>query len=410
MRFAHMADLHIGGWRDPLLQDISFRAFARACDICIREKVDFILIAGDIFNTSLPSIDSLKGTVKQLKILREHGIPVYIVPGSHDYSPSGKTMLDVIEETGLWKNVVKGDVVGERLRLRFTIDGKTGAKITGLLGKRAALEKGLYSSLDKEHLEQEQGFRIFLFHSGITELKPSSFQHVETLPLSFFPKGFDYYAGGHIHTVSVEDVDGYGKIAYPGPLFPNSFSELEELGEGGFYLYLDGEVRRVPVSMHPVVRCKVDCGNLTPEDTEKKIVDAISALEVTDALVTLRLHGKLASGKASDIDIKGIFTRLYDQGAYVVMKNLSRLESPIFDEIKVEQGSLDEVEDRIIKEHAGQHQLAGYSPDEQRALIRNLMDALHTEKKEGETVGTFEDRLDRGIRAVLGREKGTSPQ
>ena len=97
MRFAHMADLHIGGWRDPLLRDIPLQAFAKACNICIREKVDFILLAGDIFNTSLPSIDSLKGMVKQLKRLREQGIPVYIVPGSHDYSPSGKTMLLNIE-------------------------------------------------------------------------------------------------------------------------------------------------------------------------------------------------------------------------------------------------------------------------------------------------------------------------
>jgi len=45
-----MADCHIGSWRDPKLKDISTEAFNKAVDKCIQEQVDFILIAGDIFN------------------------------------------------------------------------------------------------------------------------------------------------------------------------------------------------------------------------------------------------------------------------------------------------------------------------------------------------------------------------
>ena len=98
MKFAHLADCHIGSWRDPRLKDTSTNAFIKAVDKCINEKVDFILIAGDLFNTSFPRLDNLKTVVGKLKQLNDLDIPVYIVPGSHDYSSSGKTILDVLEE------------------------------------------------------------------------------------------------------------------------------------------------------------------------------------------------------------------------------------------------------------------------------------------------------------------------
>ena len=45
-------------------------------------------------------------------------------------------MLDVLENAGLIQNVAKGEIIDDRLDLKFTIDKKTGAKITGLLGKK----------------------------------------------------------------------------------------------------------------------------------------------------------------------------------------------------------------------------------------------------------------------------------
>ena len=58
MKFAHLADCHIGAWRDPKLRDVSIKAFVKAIDTCIDQHMDFILIAGDLFNTSLPSVAS----------------------------------------------------------------------------------------------------------------------------------------------------------------------------------------------------------------------------------------------------------------------------------------------------------------------------------------------------------------
>ena len=184
----------------------------------------------------MPSIEVLKIAVVKLKELKDNGIGVYLIAGSHDFSPSGKTILDVLEHAGFVINVVKRYEGEEKLRLRFTIDPKSGAKITGLLGKRGTLEKRYYESLDKEYLEKENGFKIFMFHTALSEFKPDDLEHMEAQPLSLLPKHFDYYAGGHVHTVMEKDEPDYGKIVYPGPLFPNNFAELEKLGRGGFFL------------------------------------------------------------------------------------------------------------------------------------------------------------------------------
>ncbi|MCX6711184.1 MAG: DNA repair exonuclease, partial [Candidatus Woesearchaeota archaeon] len=144
MKFAHMADCHIGAWREPKLREANLQAFFRAIDICIKEKVDFILISGDLFNTAFPGIDGLKEVVLKLMELKDAGIPAYVVPGSHDFSPSGKTMLDVLENARLFTNVFRGKVENGLLKLKFTEDRKTGAKITGILGRRGLLEQSYY--------------------------------------------------------------------------------------------------------------------------------------------------------------------------------------------------------------------------------------------------------------------------
>ena len=179
MKFVHMADCHIGGWRDPKLRDISSHAFIKTIDFCIREKVDFVLIAGDLFNTSLPGIERLKIVTEKLKQLHDSGIACYVIPGSHDFSPSGKTMLDVLESAGLFVNVARGKIVHEKLALEFTIDPKTHVKITGMIGKKGGLEKKYYPHLDKEKLESEKGEKIFMFHSSITEMKPKDLKEMD---------------------------------------------------------------------------------------------------------------------------------------------------------------------------------------------------------------------------------------
>ncbi len=401
MKFAHLADCHIGSWRDPKLKDISTIAFQRAADKCIEENVDFVLISGDLFNTSLPRIDNLKDAVSAFKKLKEKDISIYIIPGSHDYSPSGKTMLDVLENAGLFVNVVKGEEIGGKIRLNFTIDKKTGAKITGMLGKRYSLEKEYYKNLILENLEQEDGYKIFMFHSGIDELKPEDMQNIITQPLSLLPKNFSYYAGGHVHIVKEAKIEGYGTIAYPGPLFPNSFSELEKLETGGFYIVENNIPKWHPIQLYNIHKIIIDCSQKSPEQAYDEIVNEIKDKEFINTIVLIRLFGSLSSGKPYDINFKDIFAMLYDKSAYFVMKNTNALTAKEFEEIKIGAKSVEDTEDAIIKEHLGQIKVSNMDIEKEELIIKEMIKALSTEKQEGETNSDFEKRVKEEANKVL---------
>ncbi len=401
MKFAHLADCHIGSWRDPKLKDTSTLTFTKAADKCVKEKVDFILIAGDFFNTSFPRLDNLKTVVAKLKQLKDIEIQVYIVPGSHDYSPSGKTILDVLEEAGLFINVFKGNVEYGKLRLRFTVDKKTGAKITGMLGKKGTLERLYYEKLITENLEKEDGYKIFLFHSGIDELKPKEMENIISQPLSLLPKGFDYYAGGHVHIVDDKQIEGYGRIAYPGPLFPNSFAELEKLERGGFYIVEDNKLRWEPIQIYNVEKLQIDCNHKNPEQIKDEILGHFKNKELNNTIVLIRLAGALESGKPSDINFKEIFEFLYSKSAYFVMKSSHAVLSKEFEEIKTDARNVEDIESFLIKEHLGQVKLENLNLEKEEELIKNLMKLLSTEKQEGETVPDFDKRIKEEVSRIL---------
>lgn len=394
MKFAHIADCHIGSWNDQKLRYLGLNAFVKAVDKCIEEKVDFVLIAGDLFNTSLPAIDSLKRVTSKLKQLKDKDIAVYTIPGSHDFSPSGKTMLDVLEKAGLMINVVKGEIVDEnKLKLNFTVDQKTGAKIVGMLGKKGMLEKRYYESLIRENLEAEQGYKIFMFHSAIDELKPKELEKVATQPLSLLPKGFDYYAAGHVHYIKVFDIDSYGKIVYPGALFPNNFRELEQFSCGGFYIVEDGNIRYEPIKIKNHHAITIDSNEHSPEQLKQKLIDEIKGKEFIDTIVTIRLKGVM-DGKLSDIDWKEIFHILEQKSAYFVMKSTSLLKTKQFEEIKVDsQQSIDELENSLIRQHIGQVKVKAMLPDQEEQLTKQLMHILSIEKQEDERIADYERRV-----------------
>ncbi len=401
MKFAHFADCHICAWRDPKLRDANLDAFSKAVDICLEKKVDFVLIAGDLFNTSLPAIEGLKTVVKRFKELKDSGIPVYGIAGSHDFSPSGKTMIDVLEKAGLFTNVAKGSEVDGRLKLKFTVDPKTGVKIVGLLGKKGGLEKGYYEQLVRDNLENEPGYKVFLFHSLLTELKPKSLEKVDSHPLSLLPKNFDYYAGGHPHIITNANLEGYGVIAYPGPLFPNNFKEIEDLGRGGFYIVTEDSCVWEPVQIYNTHKVIVECSHKTPEQIKSEILEDIKGKEFYNTIVTIRLKGVLESGKVSDIDFKEIFSILYDRGAYFVMKSAYMLKTTEFEEVKIDVDAVEDIEASLIKEHAGQIKVTGLTVEKEIELVKQLVSVFSSEKREGETNDTFHSRIISDVKKVL---------
>ncbi len=404
LKFAHLADTHIGSWRDEKMRVLSVQAFEKAVDMIIQEGVDFVLVSGDFFDTSIPPIDKIKSAVTQLKKLKEQNIPVYMISGSHDHSPSGKTMLDVLEEAGLFTNVVKGTIENNKLRLKITTDTKTSTHIAGMLGKRGTLEKTFYEQLDREWLEQQMqqrtGYKIFMFHSSLEEFKQKDQQAMESMPLSLLPQGFNYYAGGHVHVVFQKDETpaGRGLITYPGPMFPCNFKEIEDLHHGGFYIVTSENNETIatwkPIQLKPTTHITIVCQNKSAEQTEKELREQLATITPANAIITLRIKGSLSIGKLSDIPFNEIIQDLYEKGAYFVMKNTVGITSSVFEEVK--KGpvqSIEQLQDSVIAEHVGQIKVDGLPPDKEKDLTKNLLETLSAEKNEGEKKDDFEKRV-----------------
>jgi exonuclease SbcD len=403
MPFAHLADCHIGAWRDPKMKELAILAFEQAITEIIKKGVDFLLIAGDLFNTSLPPLDQVKRTVTQLQLLKTARIPVYAIAGSHDYSPSGKTMLDVLEEAGLLINVMKGSVSDEgKLQLTFTEDPTTGIKLTGILGRAGSLDTHYYEDLDRTTLENEPGKRIFLFHASITELKPKALEQMDSSPVSMMPKGFDYYAGGHVHIVNEISMEGYSQVVYPGPLFPASFSELEELNHG-FYVIVndDFQIERIPLTIKETKRFLIDAEKQDVESVNAQL-EALKSEEVKERIVLIRAKGELKEGRVSDIRFKELIKHFQETGAYAIMKNTAKLSSKEFEEYTTSHhATSEEVEDRAITEHVGQVPLNNLSPEEEATLTKQLLTTLGGEQHEGEKKYEYEARVTAAAKELM---------
>src|SRR3989344_1941436 len=391
MKFAHLSDVHIGGWREPRLRELNILTFKRVIELCIEENVAFVLISGDLFNTSLPPIDLIKEVSADLEKLKRNDIEVYIIPGSHDFSPSNKTMIDVLENAGLCVNVMKVREDHDKLHLDFTID-KTNIKIAGIYGRRAGLEKEQYKKLDKSNLEKEKGFKIFMFHSLISELKPDFLEMVDSEPLSSLPRNFNYYAGGHPHFILTKKIDGYGTLAYPGATFPNNFSELEKFKHGGFLMVEikddDVDVNYKPIIIKEFESFNINVEDLSPEDAQNKILKTLNK-DVRDKVVTLKIHGILKSGKISDIDFKEISNKLIE--AYVVLKNINKLSTKEIEKYTSESSDVDKIEENIINEYSKNTKFNDFG--DINKLVNNLMHELALEKSEGETNSDFENKI-----------------
>ena len=402
MKFAHLADCHVGGWREPSMRDLNHQAFSQAIDRCLSEKVDFVILAGDLFNTAFPAVDSLALVTRKLKHLHNNNIAVYAIPGSHDFSPAGKTMLDVLEEAGLMVNVARArnDEAG-KLHLDWSIDQKTGVKLTGMLGKKGGLDADYYRALAREELSQTAGHKVFVFHCSLTELKPKELESMDAMPASLLPEGFDYYAGGHVHIVETKSLPERQNIVYPGPTFPNNFAELEKLGSGSFVLVEDWKPRVIKISTKPVILLAIDAEHKSAPEVTAEALAQIRSTVVVDSIVLIRASGCLSSGRPSDVAWQDVLAEATTRGAFVVLRNTTALVSQELEEVKVSQ-SVEDVEKTILEEHAGKIVLKDKLADS--ALANQLMNAFSMEKQDGEKTADFEKRLKNAVDAVLGLE------
>ncbi len=381
-RFAHISDVHLGGWKQPPLQELNFKSFQNAINICIKEKLDFVLIAGDLFDTAYPGIEVLKQTFREFKKLHDANIPCFIIAGSHDYSVSGKTFLDVLEHAGFCKNIHLPEEREDFIYLNPVVQG--GVALYGYPGKKSGLE---IDDLRKVKLHDAPGmYKVFAIHTTIDKAKGTL--PIDSLETEKLPKA-DYYALGHLH-INFE----YENFVYPGPVFPNNFAELEDLQQGSFHIVdtfaKTSTLIKLPSKQVLPVTIEVNDAAIATE----KILHELNKHSLADKIVLLRVRGTLEHGKNSDIKFSQIEEFAKERGAYFLLKNTHDLKTREV-ELEVEVANKENIEEEAIKVYSEDN------PSDLNSLIPKLMEVLNVEKQEGETSERFNQKLIDSAKGVL---------
>ena len=382
MRFAHLGDCHLGGWRQPELMALNLESFHYAIKKCIDEKVDFVLVAGDLFDSAYPPIEIIKEAFQAFRKLKEANIPVFLIAGSHDYSASGKTFLDVLVKAGFCENVFVSEEKDGKIMLQPTIFKNIA--IYGYPGKKSGLE---VQDVERIKLQDALGlFRILMLHTTMRDA-------IGSLPIlavdqSKLPK-VDYTALAHLHIKYNRE----GRV-YCGPTFPNNSEELEELKGGSFYIVNTSsprEPQKYEINLKEVLILNIEITNALT--ATEKILDKLRAQNLKDKIIILKIAGSLEIGKTSDIRFNEIDEFVKSENAYVLLKNVNKLKS-LESETNIEIDS-DNIEEEIITKYQEDNQ------HEFNSLILPLISSLQLDKKEDEKSAVFEERLHSEIGKVI---------
>ncbi len=414
-RFAHIADCHLGANREPELRQLEVEAFKKSIDTCISRGVDFIIISGDIFHSNLPDMWVVNEAVRKMRDAVDKGIPIYVVYGSHDYSPTGTSIIDILDSAGLVKRIGAGEVKDGKLFLKFVEDPKTKAKLTGISARKLGIEKEYYKILNRELLEAETGFKIFVFHTMLSELKPADLAKTDSIPVSYLPVGFNYYAGGHPHKNIVENFKNYPYIVYPGPLFAKDSKDFEEAAKDvkrGFYI-VDFDSQIINIEFIEVKVCdyyfeEYDASGKSPAQIMNDLTERMKKADLTNKIVLLKLSGELASGKTSDIDFTTIRRIIMDQGALHVRINRYALTSKEYASIRVKGGDVHEIEEKIFEENIRSVKVSNpklTSPEGVKMAV-NLLKALRDPPKINESKEDYFNRIRSQALKILGLPEG----
>lgn len=227
--FIHCADLHLGepfshvrlGSKGPWNEQISqatFKAFEKVVDAALENRVDAILISGDVYNSDHHSLAAQMAFGRELYRAAQGGIEVFIVHGNHDPGEAWRADIPLPETV----HVFSSDQV-EGIPLKK--DGETVATVYGISYKTRHTREDMAKNF---HKNPGDGFAIAMLHTDAgVEGSPYAPCTVEELKIS----GMDYWALGHVHTRKTLSTKPY--IVYPGN---TQGLDLTEIGPRGCYL------------------------------------------------------------------------------------------------------------------------------------------------------------------------------
>lgn len=409
IRFAHMSDVHLGAFREKELRELNIRAFEKAVDVCIEKKASFVIIAGDFFDIALPEMGVVNRAVRKMREAQKQGIVFYLVYGSHDYSPTQTSIIDVLCSAGVLVKVAEGEETkGESsgVALKVFKDEKTGVSLAGVSARARGLEEADFQKIDFAPMEKIPHPKVFVFHSAVAEHTPKELLGFGGgVPVASLPKGFDYYASGHVHLPQVicDPALGGKPLVYPGPLFASDYRDLEDLSSrkhGFFFCELNenGEcaVERTELGVCEVDFLQYDASGKNPVVAQQELLDLLNAKDFAGKIVLMKISGALQSGSPKDMDFTAIREKANAKNARVFYINRNALQSKEGERPLSSEADAKSVEEDLFKQSL--NALGARVPAEMKGekglgYSKKLLAALKEEQAAGETKGDFESRV-----------------
>lgn len=246
VRYVHTADIHLGKtYRTPASEaeryEDFFRMLGSIVSGAITERVNFVLIAGDLFHTGQILPRTFARTIETLQPLKDAGIPCIAVEGNHDWIHRRDSIswMEALSQMGYIHLLrpTRTEAGGYRFD---PFDSETGMgghiEINGFniygLGYIGA-QAGVHVPRICEAVETKNN--ILLFHVGIWTYSPveiGNMQPTEALPLADV---FDYVALGHGHKPYVIETPESRPYAF-NPGSPERVNFGEEGYDKGYWL------------------------------------------------------------------------------------------------------------------------------------------------------------------------------
>lgn len=261
-RFLHAADIHLDSpligleaYEDAPVDEIrgaSRRAFDNLIELAIDEEVDFLLLAGDLYDGDWKDYNTGLFFVDRMARLRRMNIQVFIVAGNHDAASR------ITRSLRLPDNVTSFSTLKPET---FLLENK-GVAIHGQGYHSRSVTDDIASSYP---LYTPHYFNIGLLHTALTGKKghePYAPCSLETLT----SKGYDYWALGHIH--KREEISRNPFVVFPGNL---QGRHIKETGAKGATLVTveDGDITTIDHKPLDVLRwalCPIDLKDCESND------------------------------------------------------------------------------------------------------------------------------------------------
>ena len=226
MRFLHAADVHLDSPLTGLpdypgapvdeIRNATRRAFRNMTDLAIERQLDFVVIAGDLYDGDWKSYDTGLVFRMQMARLDQAGIPVFIVKGNHDAQSRITKSLGFPDNVHIFSHRKPETVKIENLRVA----------LHGQSFKNQDVTENLSANYPKP---LKGWFNIGVLHTAAEGREG----HLPYAPCSvgeLSAKGYDYWALGHVHKREILGDAPY--IVFPGNLQGRHIRETAPEGKG----------------------------------------------------------------------------------------------------------------------------------------------------------------------------------